>query len=181
MQRVEAAVRSLSSDQPDLSRAAHRPPRTPYRSIATGLQGSLREALSRARRHTCSLSKGTPVFSARIRKFLSSQPLNGPQSADNGAALRILNRSAVRLASLAGVRVESHERSRPAVLPRRQAQRSPYARSCAPHCDGCASRSAVLARGSRFRETLIDRIETLTEAFSAMGVDKAADPAGQAR
>jgi hypothetical protein len=59
-------IASVARKQPRPS-----PPRAPDRSIAMGLQGSLRQALTRARRHTRSLSKRTPVFYARIHKFLS--------------------------------------------------------------------------------------------------------------
>ena len=79
-----------------------------------------------------------------------------PASEAKGRFKKSLSMSG-EVGSLAGDRVVSHERSRPADLPRRQDLRSRHARSYPSHYRGCCSRCALLAYVHRCREFVTTR------------------------
>jgi hypothetical protein len=76
-----------------------------------------------------------------------------PASADKGRFKKSLSMSG-EVGSLAGDRVVSHERSRPADLPQRQDFRPPHAGSYPSDYRGCVSWHALLASHHRRRESV---------------------------
>jgi len=93
---------------------------------------------------------------ARARQAALLAAMRLPASAAKGRFKKSLSMSG-EVGSLAGDRVVSHERSRPADLPRRQDLRSRHAGPYPSHYCGCFSWCALLAHGHRCREAVTAR------------------------